>query len=46
MAIVLVLGVLLLAVILLVLWIARLQRKSRAIEKTLDYSKMRDWDDS
>ncbi len=34
-----------LAAVLLVAWIVRLQRKSKAIEKTLDYSKMRQWKD-
>jgi FtsZ-interacting cell division protein ZipA len=34
-----------LAAVLLVGWIGRLQRKSRRIEKTLDYSKMREWKD-
>ena len=34
-----------LAAALLIAWIVRLQRKSRAIEKTLDYSKMKEWKD-
>lgn len=34
-----------LAAILLIAWIVRLQRKSRAIEKTIDYSKMKEWKD-
>lgn len=34
-----------LAAILLIAWIVRLQRKSRALEKTIDYSKMKEWKD-
>lgn len=34
-----------LAAALLIAWIVRLQRKSRAIEKTLDYSKIKEWKD-
>jgi hypothetical protein len=34
-----------LAAALLIAWIVRLQRKSREIEKTLDYSKMKEWKD-
>lgn len=34
-----------LAAALLVAWIVRLQRRSREIEKTLDYSKMKEWKD-
>ena len=40
-----VLAILGLAAVLLVGWIGRLQRKSRRIEKDLDYSKMREWKD-
>jgi len=45
MRILIVLVILALAVILLVGWIGRLQRKSQEIEKTIDYSKMREWKD-
>ena len=38
----LILGV---AAVMLIGWIGRLQRKSREIEKTIDYSKMREWKD-
>ncbi|GEM_PF-1749528 len=34
-----------LAAALLIAWIVRLQRKSRELEKTLDYSKMKEWKD-
>ncbi len=34
-----------LAAALLIAWIVRLQRKSRALEKTIDYSKMKEWKD-
>lgn len=34
-----------LAAALLITWIVRLQRKSKTIEKTLDYSKMKEWKD-
>ncbi|MDZ7786972.1 MAG: hypothetical protein U5K73_02195 [Halofilum sp. (in: g-proteobacteria)] len=34
-----------LAAALLIAWIVRLQRRSREIEKTLDYSKMKEWKD-
>lgn len=37
--------VLAVAAILLFAFIARLQRRSREIEKTIDYSKMREWKD-
>ena len=40
-----VLAILALAVVLLIGWIGRLQRKSRALEKHLDYSKMKEWQD-
>jgi hypothetical protein len=33
------------AAALLIAWIVRLQRRSREIEKTLDYSKMKEWKD-
>lgn len=33
------------AALALVAWIVRLQRKSRSIEKTLDYTKMKEWKD-
>lgn len=33
------------AAIMLYGWIARLQRKSNELEKTIDYSKMREWKD-
>ena len=33
------------AVIMLVAYIRRLQRKSNEIEKTLDYSRMKEWKD-
>jgi len=45
MRVVLVLIVLVIAALLLFAWILRLQRKSRSIEKTLDYSKMKEWKD-
>jgi predicted Holliday junction resolvase-like endonuclease len=38
-------AILAIAVGLLVAYIRRLQRKSREIEKTIDYSKMRKWED-
>jgi len=34
-----------LAAALLIAWIVHLQRRSREIEKTLDYSKMKEWKD-
>lgn len=43
--IVIIFAILGLAAALLIAWIVRLQRKSRAIEKTLDYSKMKEWKD-
>lgn len=45
MEILLVVIVLAIAVILLAAWIVRLQRRSREIEKNIDYSKMREWKD-
>lgn len=45
MAIVITLAVLLLALALLVIFIVRQERKTRRIEKTLDYSKVREWQD-
>lgn len=45
MRILLVLVVLAVAALALFAWIARLQRKGRAIEKTIDYSKMKEWKD-
>lgn len=33
------------AAALLIAWILRLQRRSREIEKSLDYSKMKKWKD-
>ena len=45
MRLLIILAILGLAAVLLVGWIGRLQRKSREIEKTLDYSKMREWKD-
>ncbi len=43
--ILIVVAILGLAAILLIGWIGRLQRKSRQIEKEIDYSKMREWKD-
>ena len=45
MRILLVLVILAVAALLLFGWIGRLQRRSREIEKTIDYSKMREWKD-
>ena len=45
MRLVLVVVILAAAAIVLVAWIARLQRKGKAIEKTIDYSKMKEWKD-
>lgn len=45
MRVVLVLVILGAAALMLIAWIARLQRKSKAIEKTIDYSKMKEWKD-
>ena len=45
MRLLIVVAILGLAAVLLVGWIGRLQRKSRQIEKTIDYSKMREWKD-
>lgn len=45
MEILLVVIVLAIAAILLAAWIVRLQRRSREIEKNIDYSKMREWKD-
>lgn len=45
MRIVIVLAILGLAAVLLIGWIGRLQRKSRALEKHIDYSKMKEWKD-
>lgn len=43
--ILIVVAVLAVAALLLVAWIRRLQRQSREIEKTIDYSKMKEWKD-
>ncbi len=43
--IVIIVAILGLAAVLLIAWIVRLQRKSRALEKTIDYSKMKEWKD-
>jgi len=45
MRLILVLVVLAVAALLLIAWIARLQRKSREVEKTIDYNKMKEWKD-
>ena len=43
--ILIVVALLVVAALLLIAWIRRLQRKSREIEKTIDYSKMKEWKD-
>lgn len=45
MALTLTLTILALALILLIVFIVRQERKARRIEKTLDYSKVREWHD-
>lgn len=45
MAITLTLTILGVALVLLVAFIVRQERKTRRIEKTLDYSKVREWND-
>lgn len=45
MAITLTLTILAIALILLIVFIVRQERKARRIEKTLDYSKVREWRD-
>lgn len=45
MALTLTITVLAVALILLIVFIVRQERKTRRIEKTLDYSKVREWHD-
>lgn len=45
MALALTLTILIVALALLVAFIVRQERKTRRVEKTLDYSKVREWDD-